>query len=274
VAIGFNIIYNATGIINFAQGEFVMLGAMIAISLSKFMPVWLAIPLAVIITASVGALIEFGIIRRLKNATVLNAIIVTIGLSILLKELALHIWGDNVRSLHYFTGNECSSIQLFGAYMSPQVLWVLSISAVIMISLTIFFKYSLTGRAMRACAANPTAAALCGIKVNSLVSFSFMLSAGIGALAGCVISPITQTTYDCGTSLALKGFTVAIMGGLGNSAGAVGAGLILGCIEAASISILPMAYKDIVSIGVLLLLLFLKPNGLFGNREAGSQRSF
>jgi len=274
VAIGFNIIYNTTGIINFAQGEFVMLGAMTAISFSAWMPLPAAIAAAVIITSLVGALVDMVFIRWLKRPTVLHMIIITIGISILLKEAALHIWDEKVRSLPYFTGNECSSIAFFGAHMSPQVLWVLGTCALVVLLLTLFFKYTLLGRSMRACSANRTASVLCGINVKNMVTFSFMLSAGIGALAGCVISPLTQTQYECGTPLAIKGFTVAILGGLGNSAAAVTAGLLLGIIEALSISLLPVAFKDVVAIGILLVILFFKPSGLFGNKEAGRLKEF
>ncbi len=268
VAIGFNIIYNTTGIINFAQGEFLMLGGMTAISLSAFMPLPLAVLAAVVITSFVGALIDFLFIRRLKNPSVLSMVIVTVGLSIVIREIALHIWDEKVRSLPYFTGNEITSINILGAFISPQVLWVLGISGVIVVFLGFFFKFTLTGRSMRACASNITAARLCGINSRNMVTISFMLSAAIGALAGCVISPITQTQYDCGTSLAIKGFTVAILGGLGNSTGAVVGGIIIGLLEAFSISILPLAYKDAIAIAILLVILFVRPSGLFGKKEA------
>lgn len=274
VAIGFNIIYNTTGIINFAQGEFLMLGGMIAVSLAAAMPLPLAIALAVLITAATGGLIQIVCIRWLKNANVLQMIIITIGLSILLREAALHIWDEKVRSLPYFTGTAISSIRILGAYISPQVLWVLGICAAIVLLLNGFFSHTLTGRAMRACAANPVAATLCGINQKNMVTLSFVISAAIGALAGCVVSPITQTHYACGTPLAIKGFTVAILGGLGNSTGAVAAGLLLGLIEAFSVSILPMAYKDIISIGVLLAVLFFRPTGLFVRRELGALKEF
>jgi branched-chain amino acid transport system permease protein len=274
VAIGFNIIYNTTGIINFAQGEFVMLGGMTAITFSAFLPLPLSILIAVLITTVVGALIDFIFIRRLQKPTVLNMVIVTIGISILIREIALHIWDEKVRSLSYFTGDEISSIRLLGAFISPQVLWVLGISTLIVIVLTIFFKYTVLGRSMRACSANRTAAILCGINVKNMVTFSFMLSAAIGALAGCVISPITQTQYDCGTSLAIKGFAVAILGGLGNSTGAVIGGLIIGILETFSISILPLAYKDAIAIAILLLILFVRPSGLMGKEEEAALKEF
>ena len=140
VAIGYNIIYNTTGIINFAQGEFLMLGAMIAISLSTVMPLIMALVLAIVLTTIIGALMEFFFIRHMKKPTVLNMIIITIGLSIMIREAALHIWDEKVHSLAYFSGNELSSINILGAYVSPQYLWVLGMSALIIIGLNIFFK--------------------------------------------------------------------------------------------------------------------------------------
>ncbi|MDF1578064.1 MAG: branched-chain amino acid ABC transporter permease [Desulfurivibrionaceae bacterium] len=274
VAIGFNIIYNTTGIINFAQGEFVMLGGMIAISLNPLMPLPLAIVLAVLITMVVGALIEIVFIRWLDKPSVLRLIIITIGISILIREAALHIWGEGVRSLPYFIGNEVSSVSIFGTRISPQVLWVMGVCTIMVILLSLFFRYTLMGQKMQACAANRTAATLCGINTRNMVTLSFMLSAGIGALAGCVMSPITYTEYGGGTGLAIKGFTVAIMGGLGNSMGAVAAGLLLGLLEAFSVSVVPLAFQDAISIAILLIILFVRPQGLFGRSETAGLREF
>lgn len=274
VAIGFNIVYNTTGIINFAQGEFVMLGGMIAVTMQGFMPLPSAIIVAVLITMCIGALIEITFIRWLDNPSVLRMIIITIGVSILIREAALHIWGEGVRTLPYFTGNEVSSIQIGGAHVSPQVLWVLGISLIIVVLLNVFFQYTLTGRQMRACSANRNAARLCGINTKNMVTLSFVLSAGIGAVAGCVVSPITYTQYNIGTELAIKGFTVAILGGLGNSMAAVAAGLVLGILESFSIWVLPAAYKDVVSIGILLVILFVRPSGIFGSSEAARLKEY
>jgi len=274
IAIGFNIIYNTTGIINFAQGEFLILGGMIGISLSSFLPLPLAIAAAVVVTMGVGAIIDFLFIKWLKGPSVLRLVIITIGLSILIRESMLHIWDEKVRTLRHFTGSEISSVKILGAHISPQVLWVLGISAVIVVALNLFFRLTLVGRAMRACSDNRTAARLCGIRATQMVTFSFMLSAAIGALAGCAISPLTQTQYAMGAPLAIKGFTVAILGGLGSITAAVVAGLLLGLLEAFSIAVLPLAYIDAVSIVVLLVILFFRPSGLFGNREASSLKEF
>ncbi len=273
VALGFNIIYSTTGIINFAQGEFLIVGAMIAISLYQVVPLWLAIALAVIVTMILGGLMEIVFIRPARNASVLRLIVITIGLSIVIREAMLHIWDEQPRHLPYFTGTESSTIGIFGAYISPQVLWVLGLSAVIVGALTIFFRFTLLGRAMRACADDRMAARLCGINDRWMITLSFMLSAGIGALAGCVISPVTLTQYDMGAPLAIKGFTVAILGGLGNSMAAVVAGLLLGLLEAFVVSQFASAYKEAVAIVVLLLVLVFRPTGLFVRREIGALRA-
>lgn len=274
VAIGFNIIYNTTGIINFAQGEFVMLGGMLSITLLQFMPMTVAIALAVGLTMCIGAVIEIVFIRWLKNPSVLRMIIITIGISILIREVALHVWGDNVRALPYFIGNEITSIPVLGARVSPQVLWVIGTCGLMVLFLSLFFKMTSIGREMRACAANRTAAILCGIDTRNMVTLSFILSAGIGALAGAVMSPITYTQYDIGTGLAIKGFTVAILGGLGNSPGAVAAGLLLGVIEAFSVSMVPLAFQDAIAIAILLVILFVRPHGLFGSSAAAGLKEF
>jgi branched-chain amino acid transport system permease protein len=264
VAIGFNLIYSATGVLNFAQGEFVMLGGMVAVTLSHFVPLPVAIAGAVLSVALIGCLLEITFFRKLRRHSVLHLIIITIGLSIVLQEAALHIWDEKVRSLPYFTGNEVSSLKFLGAAISPQVLWVLGTVAVTVILLHIFLKYTLRGRAMRACSSNPEAAMLAGINIQNMRTLSFGLSAALGALAGCVISPITMTHYEMGAPLAIKGFAAAILGGMGNPMGSVAGGLLVGILEAFAVSRLPAAYNDVAAFAVLLLVLFVRPHGLFG----------
>jgi branched-chain amino acid transport system permease protein len=264
VAIGFNLIYSATGVLNFAQGEFVMLGGMVAVTLAHFVPLPVAIAGAVLIVALIGCLLEITFFRKLRRHSVLHLIIITIGLSIVMQEAALHIWDEKVRSLPYFTGNEVSSIKFLGAAISPQVLWVLGTVAVTVVLLHMFLKYTLRGRAMRACSSNPDAAMLAGINIPNMRTLSFGLSAALGALAGCVISPITMTHYEMGAPLAIKGFAAAILGGMGNPMGAVAGGLLVGILEAFAVSRLPAAYNDVAAFTVLLLVLFIRPHGLFG----------
>jgi len=218
----------------------------------------------VAIVAVLGCLLEMLFFRKLRRHSVLHLIIITIGLSIVIQEAALHVWDEKVRSLPYFTGNEVSSLQIFGAAISPQVVWVLGTVAVAVVLLHVFLQSSLQGRAMRACSSNPEAAMLAGINIRNMRTLSFGLSAALGALAGCVISPITMTHYEMGAPLAIKGFAAAILGGLGNPMAAVVGGLLVGVIEAVSVSQLPAAYNDVAAFAVLLLMLFVRPNGLFG----------
>ncbi len=272
VAIGFNLIYSATGVINFAQGEFVMLGGMVAVTLAHYVPLPVAIAGAVAVVALVGCLLELALFRRLQRHSVLHLIIITIGLSIVIQEAALHIWDEKVRSLPYFTGNEVSSVRFLGASMSPQVLWVLGTVAVVVIALHAFLRYTLQGRAMRACSSNPEAAMLAGINIPNMRTLSFGLSAALGALAGCVISPMTMTHYEMGAPLAIKGFAAAILGGLGNPMAAVAGGLLVGVLESVSVSRLPAVYNDVAAFAVLLLVLFVRPHGLFSAPSADSVR--
>ena len=274
VAIGFNIIYNATGIINFAQGEFAMLGGMIASSLSAYLPLALAIIASMVLTALAGAVLERVFLRPVARGGVLKMIVTTIGLSIVIREAALFAWGESVRTLPFFTGNEVSSVSFLGANFSPQVFWVVGVTGLVVAGLTVFFKFTLMGKAMRGCSASREGASLCGIAPDMMVTIAFTLSAGIGAIAGCVVAPLTQTHYAIGSGLAIKGFTVAAFGGLGNSVAAVVAGLFLGMLESFSIVVVPEAYKDVVSICVLLAVLFVKPSGLFGSRAAGALKAF
>jgi branched-chain amino acid transport system permease protein len=272
VAIGFNLIYSATGIINFAQGEFVMLGGMVAVTLALYVPLPVAVVGAVAIVALVGCLLELLLFRRLQRHSVLHLIIITIGLSIVIQEVALHVWDEKVRSLPYFTGNEVSSIRFLGAAISPQVLWVLGTVVLVVLGLHGFLRYTLRGRAMRACSSNPDAAMLAGINIPNMRTLAFGLSAALSALAGCVISPMTMTHYEMGGPLAIKGFAAAILGGLGNPMAAVAGGLLVGVLEAVSVSRLPAVYNDVAAFAILLLVLFVRPHGLFGSPSADSVR--
>lgn len=272
VAIGFNLIYSATGIINLAQGEFVMLGGMLAVTLAAFTPLPVAIAGAVLAVAILGCLLEILFFRNLRRQSVLHLIIITIGLSIVIQEGALHLWDEKVRSLPYFTGNEISSIKFWGAAISPQVLWVLATVALSVLLLHSFLRFTLPGRAMRACSSQPDAAMLVGINIRNMRTLAFGLSAGLGALAGCVISPITMTHYEMGGPLAIKGFAAAILGGLGNPMAAVAGGLMVGILESFSVSRWPAAYNDVAAFVVLLGVIFVRPHGLLGRPSAESVR--
>ncbi len=266
-ALGFTIIFNTTGIINFAQGEFVMLGGMFSVFMIKWfgLPLWLAIPSAVALTVILGGIIERFTIRPVKDAPTINLIIITIGLSILIRGLAMLVWGKDTFALEPFSGN--TPLTFAGASIMPQSLWVLAISMLILAGLKLFFSTSIIGKGMRACSVDPKAAFLVGINVPKMVLMSFMISAFVGAVGGAILAPITLTAYDVGGILGLKGFAACILGGLGNPFGAAAGGLILGVVESFGSGYISSAYKDAFAFIILLLLLFVRPSGLFGQKD-------
>ena len=274
VAVGFNIIYNVTDIINFAQGEFVMLGGLIMVffTVTAGLPLPLAFVLTIVAVTAVGALMERFTINPLKNASVLTMIIVTIAVSILFKGIAMFVWGKDPYIFPPFSGSK--PLFVFGAAIQTQTLWVLFLTAVMVVLMTIFFKKTRYGKAMLACADDPEAARLVGIKVNTMILISFALSAAIGAVAGAVIPPISLMEYDRGALLALKGFGAAVLGGLGSFYGAVVAGVLLGIIESMCAGLVSSGYKDAVALILLLLVLYVRPSGLFGNVEASKIKEF
>ena len=267
VALGYSIIYNASRVINFAQGEFVMIGGMATVSfLHLGLPLLLAAPLAVAATTWVGLALDKFAIEPARGASVVTLIIITIGASILLRGLATLVWDKNLHTLPGFSGER--PIALGGATLLPQSLWVLGVSLVILALLWWFFNRTLYGKAMLAVSHNRLAAQLVGISVRGVLAMSFALSAALGALAGILVAPITFTAWDVGVMLGLKGFAAAILGGLGSGPGAVLGGLALGLAEALAAGYVSSAYKDVIAFVIILAVLMLMPSGLLGRRAA------
>jgi len=267
VALGFDIIYNATGIINLAQGEFVMLGGMIMISLTTGLkiPMIFSFFISVGAVTLIGVIFERGAIHPLKNPSIISLIIITVAGSILLKGAAMFTWGKQTYTLPPFSSGEPLSVG--GASLTLQTIWILGIMGASMVALTIFFTSTITGKAMRACAVNRLAASLMGINVKFMVLLSFALSAAIGAVAGIIITPVALMDYDRGTMLAIKGFAAAVLGGLGSNVGAVVAGFIIGLMESLGAGFISSGYKDAIALLVLLFVLFIRPGGIMGTPE-------
>lgn len=269
VAMGFNIIHNATGIVNFAQCEFISLGGMLMYTLAVLLkiPLLLSFFISMAAVTLIGAMIERGPIRYAKSKEVLILIFLTIGISGTIRGTAQQVWGTDNVGVPSFSGDDPIRL-LGGAAIVPQHLWVFGIAIVVMIGLHLFFRKTLMGKAMRATAVNRKAAALVGISVNRMVLFSFAFSGALGAVAGMIIAPISTTSYDTGIMLGLKGFAAAILGGYGNFAGAILGGLILGILESLGAGLLSSQYKDAIAFLVLLFVLFVRPNGIMGYGES------
>ncbi|WP_298432657.1 branched-chain amino acid ABC transporter permease [Geobacter sp.] len=268
IGVGFAIIHNATGIINFAQGEFVMLGGMLTFFFFSALkvPLLLAVALATGVSTMAGVVFERLAIRPLKNATPINLVIITIGGSILIRGIAMLLLGKDTHSLPTFSGDE--PIMLGGATVLPQHLWIFAVTLVVIVCSKLFFSHTISGKAMRACSYNRRAAGLVGIDVRRMVLFSFTISAAMGSMAGIIIAPLTMTSYDVGVMLGLKGFCAAIIGGMSSGLGTVFGGLILGVLEALGAGLFSSGYKDAIAFIILLLILFIRPQGLFRRGES------
>jgi len=274
VALGFTMIYNATGIINLAQGEFVMLGGLVIVFFTMILKIPLPIGFALTVTlvTLVGALFERLAIQPLKNASVITLIIITLAGSILFRGLAMFLWGKDPYALPPFSGG--NPWHFMGASLQPQIFWILVITVLVVCGTAFFFNRTLVGKAMTACAFNPLAARLVGIDVQRMVLLSFALSAAIGAIAGVIITPITLMDYERGPLLALKGFSAMVLGGLGSGAGSIIAGFIIGILESLGAGLISSGYKDAIALLVLLAVLWVKPSGLFGSAEASELKKF
>jgi branched-chain amino acid transport system permease protein len=265
-ALGFTLIYNASHVINFAQGEFIMLGGMLSVFFSQAgLPMPLALGLAIAVPALVGMALEKLAIEPVMGAETVTLIIITIGASLVIRGL-VQVWlGKGTFSLPAFSGEK--PILVLGATLMPQSLWVLGVSALVVLALGYFFKYTLYGKAMLATSYNRGAAQLVGIHTGGVLLVSFALSAAVGALGGVLLTPITLTSYDTGILLGLKGFVGAVVGGLGNGLGAVIGGLLVGVMEAMGAGYISSAYKDAIPFILILFILFFLPRGILGGKS-------
>ncbi|WP_374430876.1 branched-chain amino acid ABC transporter permease [Tabrizicola sp.] len=266
VALGFTIIYNASDVVNFAQGEFVMLGGMITVmAYTAGAPLPLAVLLAVVVTAALGVAMNKLAIEPARGAPVVSLVIITIGVSIFIRGASQLVFGKQIHTFPAFSGDD--PLHILGATILPQSLWVIAGSVAVFIGLWLFFTRTLLGRAVLATSNNRLAAQLVGINTPFVMTLSFAMSAGIGALAGVLVTPITMTSYDVGLAFALKGFAAAMLGGMGNPKGALVGGFVLGVLEGLTAGYISSQYKDAAAFIVILAVLFFLPQGLFGRKS-------
>ena len=194
-----------------------------------------------------------------------RGIIVTIGVGVVLQGIAVIVWGTDAQPLPAFSDEV--PFHFLGATVLPQTLWICSTAATLMVLLYLFFQRTYLGKSLRACALNPFAAQLIGIRLNSMRTLSFVISGMVGAVGGIIVAPVALTQYDSGISLGIKGFVACIIGGFGNPVGAMIGGLFLGVLEAMSSGLLSSGFKNAIAFVVLLLFLLVRPGGLLGDLE-------
>ena len=263
VALGFTLVYNASHVINFAQGEFVMLGGMLAaLFIHSGLPLAVAIMLAILIPALVGILMEKVAIEPVKGADTITLIIITLGVSLIIRGLVQVTLGKGTHTIPSFSGD--APLLILGATLPTQSLWVFAGAGVAVVLLC-----GISSRARfraRPCwpAYNRVASELVGINTNWVLMMSFALAAAIGAFGGVLVTPLTMTSFDAGIMPPSKGFVAAVLGGMGSGLGAVIGGLLVGLIESTAAGYLSSAYKDAIPFILILFILFFMPNGLMG----------
>jgi branched-chain amino acid transport system permease protein len=273
VGIGFCVIYNASGIVNFAQGVFVMLGGMVCqVLLGELgVPLVLAIVLTIPLVAVSGMAMELLIVRPMmhRGATLFAIILATLASQIMIERITLLTFGDRPRTFEEFTPG--GPLKIGDLAIGYQLFWILGCGALLVVLLWLFFTRTRTGRALRACSQNREAAQLLGIPVARMMLVAFALSAALGAIAGILVTPTQYTAYNVGTPFGVNGFIAAIIGGFGRAGGALAGGLLLGILQALAIVMLGAGFKNVAALSVLLLVLLLFPNGIFAGYGPGAK---
>ncbi len=282
VALGYTMVYGIMGLINFAHGEVVMIGTLVTITVTNLLiglgvPIVLAgligLSLAILACMALGWGLERIAYRPLRNAPRLTPLITAIGMSIVLQNLAMMIWGRNYLTFPGFLPK--IDFELGGVNFTAIQLLIVFVSALTMAGLLLLVYRTKLGMAMRATAQNPAVASLMGVNINRVIAAAFVIGSALGALAGVMVGSYYEIAhYQMGFMLGLKAFTAAVLGGIGNLAGAMAGGILLGIIEALGAGyigdltggFLGSHYQDIFAFMVLIVVLMFKPSGLFGEK--------
>ena len=266
VAIGFCVIYNASGIVNFAQGVFVMLGGMFTHTLLTRLglPIWASALLSVVLVAIAGVLVQVLVISPMwrRKAPLFAIILATLAVQLLIEQIVILTLGDQPRTYGEFSAG--GPLKLGPLAVDYQLFWILGCGLLMVAALSLFFGRTRLGRALRACSQNREAAALLGIPVGRMLMLSFALSAALGAAAGILITPTQYTSYSIDGPFGVNGFIAAIIGGFGSAPAALIGGVLLGVVQSGAIVIVGAGYKNVVALTVLLIVLFFFPSGLVG----------
>ncbi len=263
IAFGYQLTFATSSTLNFGQGEALMLGALVGLSLVSHMSYWLMIPLVLLFGALQGVFVErVGVLPALKTKSEFGWIMTTISLAIIFKNVAENIWGHD--DLTFPSPLPTAPMQFFGIRVLPMEILVVLGALAIMLAVEIFNRKSIYGKAVVATSNDRDAAGLMGINTGMVITFSYALSSMTAAFAGVLVAPLTLTGATMGVVLCLKAFAVAIIGGLNSGMGVIVGGLILGIAETTTGYYISTGYKDVPGLLLLLLVLAIKPAGMFG----------
>ncbi len=267
VALGFVLIFRATNVVNFAQGEFSMVAAYLMVVCVEFgLPYWLSFVIALAGMALLGVIFNLGVYYPLRHRTYLPVIIATIGASILLSNSVLAIYGPQPQVLQGWF--DTPGIQLGPVYLDSQYLLIIGVTIFLVLFNFWFFEKTLLGKKLQATSQDKEMASLLGISVSTMIMITFIYSAVLGGLAGILVAPVLFVSIQMGSTIALKAFAATIIGGFGDVAGAIVGGLALGVIETFGAAYISVPYKDGFAFLVLIAFLIFRPQGIFGERVA------
>jgi branched-chain amino acid transport system permease protein len=268
VALGFVLIYRATNVVNFAQGDFSMLAAfsMVVLCIDLELPYWLGILITVAAMVAFGALFNLSVYYPLRHRSFLPVVISTIGASIFLENGVLAAYGPRPQSLPGVFAVQGFSIG--PVFFDSQYLVILAVTMLLVALNYVFFERTLIGKKMQATSQDKEMASLVGIPVALMIMLTFTYSAVLGGIAGILVAPILFVSVGMGSSIALKAFAASIIGGFGDVAGAIVGGLALGVVETFGAAYISVPYKDAFAFLVLFAFLLARPQGIFGEKIA------
>jgi branched-chain amino acid transport system permease protein len=272
VALGFSMQFRAMNLLNFAHGESFMMGAFIGLlcHVSLGLPLWVTWLMTMAACGVAGVIIEYLAIRPLYLAPVLNLFISTIGLSLVLRQVAMILSGAIAFRFPPTIGEK--PVNIGGVAIVPEQIWVLGVAVFIMYGFEQYLKKTRSGKAMRAVAQEPYVAALMGISVLRIKSLVYALSTMLGGAAGLLFAPLLFVTFDMGLGMGIKGFICACIGGMGSIPGAILGGFVLGVVEQFSAGYISSLYKDAISFCILILVISIFPRGLLIGAVRGSEK--
>lgn len=266
VALGFVLIIRATNVVNFAQGDFAMLGAyaMVMFFSGLGWPYWVAFVLALLVMAVFGVIFNFGVYYPLRHRSFLPVLISTLGASIFLQNTVLAVFGPQPKPLDKALNTD--GVHVGGIFLDSQYLVILAITIALVAFTYIFFEHTLIGKKLQATSQDKDMARLLGIPVSLMIVITFIYSAVLGGIAGVLVGPILFVSIGMGSIIALKAFAATIIGGFGDVTGAIVGGLLLGVIESLAAYHISVPYKDAYAFLALFIFLLIRPQGIFGEK--------
>jgi branched-chain amino acid transport system permease protein len=265
VALGFVLIIRATNVVNFAQGDFAMLGGFALVAfMNGGAPYWLAIPAALAMMGLFGVVFNRGVYYPLRHRSYLPVIISTLGASIFMQNTVLYFFGPQPKPMRRVF--DTPGIEIGGVFMDTQYLVILGVTAIAVAFQYFLFEHTLLGKKLQATSQDKDMARLVGIPVAAMISFTFVYSAVLGGIAGILVSPILFVSIGMGSTIALKAFSATVIGGFGDVKGAIIGGLLLGVVESFGAHYISVPYKDAFAFLLLFIFLLLRPQGIFGEK--------